>query len=469
MDSPDIRQNPREPFTDASRNKISILMLTIKWLFDTFGFPSINKSLVNNLRLVDPEANNINITCSVLGEEEQIPDNQLEDANKHLVELRAAKQPRGKKKKPELSWLNEQSILYYHHLIFEKKHDFIIGHMPYLVDGCLNLRDLSKQIHEGQGHCPKIILVAHALPLTVDGDVDEECLTEWLQEADIVLSVGNTIWMKIDSHIMANDISIEHKLYIPGFPLDFFQIESNPRKKTLIGEQGILLMANEIENLALSGLHFELAVVSSSQASENILFSEGADLSKQLSFSLKLIASNDKEKDLWEKMFSETKDKSKIETRAPIFRFCAPSDIGKLLPHLKKGTLLILPLKPDSSIFGVEALVAMASGVPILVSSISGVASFLQGMGMDEPIVNDDGGFSKDVQAWKERLINKVTNPEEAQNIAAKLRKMLLLDTRIATTHLDFIQTITSKCTLQQVQVERHQPIPDKYYTKTFN
>ena len=89
-----------------------------------------------------------------------------------------------------------------------------------------------------------------------------------------------------------------------------------------------------------------------------------------------------------------------------------------------------------------------------------------RGWPMDEPTVKENSGFSKDVQAWKERLKNKVTNPTEVQNIAAELRKMLLLDSRIATIHLDFIQTTTTKCTLQ---VERYQPIPDKYYIATFN
>ena len=393
MDGPDAHNNEGELKTDDTRNSISVLILTTKWMFDTYGFSSINKSLVNNLRLVDPDADNIKVTCAVLEEEDQIGDNQLKDPEKHGVKLSGAKQPRGKKKKPELSWMNEQSVLYYHHVVFDKRYDFIVGHMPYLVDGCLNLRDLSSQLH--QGHSPKVILVAHCLPLTNDGDVDEECLTEWLKEADVVLSIGDNIRMTMESHIVANDISIEHKLYIPGFPLDFFQIEPNPRKKTLSGEQSILLMATDINNATVSGLDFELAVVSSSQASDNIMFSEGSDLSKQLSFSLKLIAIAAEEKELWEKMFCETKERNQIETRAPTFRFCAPCDIEKLIPHLRKGNVLILPLKPDSCIFGVEALVAMAAGIPVLVSRKSSVASFLQGMGMEEPVLSDHGGFLK--------------------------------------------------------------------------
>ena len=315
--------------------------------------------------------------------------------------------------------------------------------MPYLVDGCLYLRDHSEELH--QGHSPKVILFAHALPLTEDRDINEERLQEWLQEADLVFSVGDNIFMKIDSHIESYDIEIEHKLYLPGFPLDFFHIEQNPSKATLVGEQSILVMTSEIDNMTFSGIDFELAVVATSQVSDNVMFSEGSDLSRQLSFSLKLLALREEERPLWEKIFLAIKERNQIEARAPAFKFQAPDDVKKLIPHLKRGTLLILPLKPDSSLYGVEALVAMASGVPVPTSRNTGIAAFLQSMGMHEPTVFDDKGMAENVTMWKERMVYKITNPEEAQKTSAELRKMLLLDTRIASTHLEAVKMLTGK------------------------
>ena len=175
------------------------------------------------------------------------------------------------------------------------------------------------------------------------------------------------------------------------------------------------------------------------------MFSEGSDLSKQLSFSLKVLASREEERPLWEKIFLAIKERNQIEARAPVFRFETPDDVKKLIPHLKRGTLLILPLKSDSSLYGVEALLAMASGVPVLTSRNTGIAAFLQSMGMHEPTVFDDKSMAENVTVWKERMVYKITNPVEAQRTAAELRKMLLLDTRIASTHLEAVKMLTGK------------------------
>ena len=34
---------------------ISVLLLASRWQFDTYGLSTVNKSLVNNLRVLDPE------------------------------------------------------------------------------------------------------------------------------------------------------------------------------------------------------------------------------------------------------------------------------------------------------------------------------------------------------------------------------------------------------------------------------
>ena len=427
------------------QKNISLLFLASKWQFDTYGLSTVNKSLVNNLRLVDPDGTSIQITCAVLEEDRKIGDDQLRDAEKHGVTLTGAKQPRGKRKKPELSWLNEQAALYYRDIVHDQRYDFIIGHIPYLADGSLNLRDLSKDFHKG--HSSKVILVAHALPLTDEGDVDEECLTEWLKESDLVLSVGENVWAKLDSYIqsMDNADAVVHRLYLPGFPLDFFKIEQRKNMDDLKGEQSIILMTSEIQNLNVSGLDFDLAVVSSTQASEYVMFHDGSNLSRQISFNLKLITTKEDEKILWERNFMEIKEKDKKDGKALVLKFHVPKSIDKLIPHLKRATVLLLPLKPESPLFGVEALVAMAAGVPVLVSRNSGIASFLHRTALTEPVVWDNEGFIKDAKTWKERLIQKIVNPQESQHMAKELRKFLILDTQIASTHLEFIQNVAGK------------------------
>ena len=41
---------------DDPRKVISVLLLATRWSFDTYCLSTINKSIGNNLRLVDPDA-----------------------------------------------------------------------------------------------------------------------------------------------------------------------------------------------------------------------------------------------------------------------------------------------------------------------------------------------------------------------------------------------------------------------------
>ena len=56
--------------------------LFYSWQFDTYGSSAINKSLVNNLRLIDPESRSIKITCAVVEEDDKIKDVDIKDAEK---------------------------------------------------------------------------------------------------------------------------------------------------------------------------------------------------------------------------------------------------------------------------------------------------------------------------------------------------------------------------------------------------
>ena len=68
--------------SDDSRT-ISVLLLGTRWQFDTYSLSTLNKSLVNNLRLVDPEGKSIKITCTVLQDDGKIQDEDLKDAEKY--------------------------------------------------------------------------------------------------------------------------------------------------------------------------------------------------------------------------------------------------------------------------------------------------------------------------------------------------------------------------------------------------
>ena len=211
---------------DRHENIISVLILAVKWQFDTYGLSTINKSLVNNLRLVDPDAKTIKITCAVVEEEGKIKDADVKDAEKDGVVLKGAKRPMRRKKqsKPSLEWLDEYPGTYYRYFQ-DHNFDFIIGHAPFLANGCFNLKDIYKETDQ----TPKIILMFHALPKDEDGDLDDETLMEWLTKADVVFSVGKAVADELVPFLAGinEENSPSHKVYIPSYPVELFHIQGS--------------------------------------------------------------------------------------------------------------------------------------------------------------------------------------------------------------------------------------------------
>ena len=79
------------PIERHPKDSIEILILATKWQHDGYGISTINKSLIHNLRFVDPEAKKIKITSTVLKEEVKIPDADLNEAKECGVKLKVAK------------------------------------------------------------------------------------------------------------------------------------------------------------------------------------------------------------------------------------------------------------------------------------------------------------------------------------------------------------------------------------------
>ena len=260
---------PEEPTASEPHEldkTISVLLLATKWQFDTYGLSTVNKSLVNNLRLLDPEEKTIKITCVVL-EEGKINYVDISDAGKSGVVLKGAKRPMSQKRhsKPELSWLDVFTGTYYRHLQ-DHYYDFIIGHAPYLANGCFNLKDLYREI------TPKIILMFHGLPKKENGDIDDETLDEWLTEADVVFSVGKAVESELLPYVAGMDEEIRpiHKMYLPSYPVELFHVLQEPKGTKIEGTQNITMMSGEIKDLDITGLDFPLAVNATIGAAEHI-------------------------------------------------------------------------------------------------------------------------------------------------------------------------------------------------------
>ena len=433
-----------EAMAESKEDVISILILTLRWEEETYGLAAVARSMINDLWLTDPEAQKIRITCAILEEDGHISSDRLQDARRHNVELRGFKRPRFNKKEPMAEWLDDLSSTYFGHIVKEKDFDFIIGYVPYVVNGAFYLQDFC---HE-RGQYPKVILPVHFLPKTSNADVDRESLINWFTAADLVLSVGHGVEAVIGSFIREakrNNPSLTHHVYIPCYPLELLKVERPPAELT--GSQTITLVTGDKRDLNATCLNFELAMGAAVRATDNILGKEGMDYERQLRMQFMILTSNMDDRQFWQGTFENIRQAQPVTYKGISFHCRAVKHAKCLTTAMEDTSVLLLPLKQDSALFGTEALCAAAAGVPILVSCHSGMASLLQAMGETKSVLRDYGGLDADLPLWNVRIIEKLSKPEAAHQEAIAIRTKLLHDTSMAASHLQFIGTITGKPT----------------------
>ena len=290
--------------------------------------------------------------------------------------------------------------------------------------------------HEKQHH-PKVMLIIHGLPRTDEGQVDEELLLDWLTEADVVFSMGTPLQSEIIPYVRSLEPEKQpiHKVYIPMYPLEFFETSRAESCNKVQGTQNITMMTGERKNLVVTGLDFPLAVSATAGASAHVYDFDG------VRSNLVMLGLCEDDKQEWKDEFERMIQEQHFKTQTLSFQYDASQDINKTKIHMRKSNLFLLPSKLNSPLFGTEALAAIAAGVPVLVSSYSGLAALLYSMIGDEAVVYTSRTKS-DMETWKERITQRLLRPEESQQAANRLREQLLLDLSIAKTHLEFINTI---------------------------
>ena len=396
---------------DESKKQVSVLMLTPQWRFDDYGMAIITRSMVQNLRMIDPEGTFIKITCAVLENDENISRGQQEDSSKLKVQLVGYSRPRGDRGERELHWLDRSVATYYPDIACagNVSYDFIIGHAPYLINGCLNLKDIFVK----RGLDCTAILVVHKLPRNQLGEIDGEQLRE-LSDSDVMLSMETSTQEELLRRIVPQEQerTPEFKMYFPVFPVELFQVQR--QKNTESGApRKILMMTKERKGLKVDGLDLQLAVDSITKANRRT----------NAKMAVTLLTEKN-EKDDWE--------------GEGTFQCKVVQEMDDMKYHFKKFDLFLLPLKVSSPLFGSEALSAVAAGVPVLVSRHSPMGSLLLEMNANSSVVSET-----DVDNWSHRIIQKIANPDETQREANRLKDSLLLDTTIPSTHVDFINIIT--------------------------
>ena len=263
-------------------------------------------------------------------------------------------------------------------------------------------------------------------------------LVNWLRQSDLILSVGDCMRLKVESVAKAWNISVKNHLYLPSLSLDQFG-DIHQKRTELKGDQEILMMMTEDSDV-------ETGIVSSVQASRYIAFDDGTNLNRHLRFHVNITTNTEGEKGHLKKCVEDISDNHGLEGNIPTFTFPVAKEIEKVQSLLSRSALFMLPQNPQCYRYGVVVLYAIAANVPILVSANSGIASTIQKKGLTEPKVWDNKGSCKNTEEWKQRIIQKITDPQKASLMPMETRKAFAECEDTTDAHMNFIKYVVGRC-----------------------
>ena len=360
----------------------------------------------------------------------------MEDAKTENVTLKGAKLLQAEENTtPEIRWINQLSPSYYQRLLKKNSYNFIIGHAPLLAYGAANLKRTCKG-----PNAPKVVLMVHTLPKTKKGDIDKDLLSRWIKGTDIVFSIGET-----DSNVLKRFVHGKmYGIYIPIYPLQSFSVQTESESAAVfkpdMRSQKITVMVGKKES-GYNGIDVELVLEAVGLAVKKA-FDDDSRMETHLTF---LGEEREDESDL-KTCFHETLQGHNMCQDLLTFHFLTSDEsTGSkgIETCMSDSTLVMLPLRTNYSIFGLEALTAAWAGIPILVSENSGVATLLSQVGGGHSVVKSRNNFNSDVSTWADCILQNSSKQSNAREKASKLRESLLRSTRIGRTHLKFISTIT--------------------------
>ncbi len=429
---------------DASRDpkKVSVLFLSPQWQRHGNPMANITRSLIEDLHKVDPRGLGIEKACCLIEDGRNINQKDVESAAKFNVKLIGAELPRSKRSsniKASIDWLDSNAATYYRQIAEESHYDFIIGHVPYLANGPLDIKD----IWQKRGYPSCLVQVVHSLPKTNDGSVDEGQLKEWLSETDVILSIGEAMKLQVDHYIEFLDVGKPFNMvYIPGGPIELFKLKRMSPEEQIKGPQHITIITGGRKELATNGLDYDLGVSASAKATSKIL--EQCNVRQCVEMNLFTVGSHEEEKEAWKSHFTSALNDSCSKDKRLGFKYQTSSDNEKFKGILKRTALCILPLKPNSTVFGQEALMAAYAGVPVLVAKTAGFVEILSNAYAVGSML-DIKGTSSDVETWRDNITRKILNATDSGQEATAIQQYLKKDTSIAKSHRSFVTTLIGR------------------------
>ena len=184
------------------------------------------------------------------------------------------------------------------------------------------------------------------------------------------------------------------------------------------------MITRDKKDLEINGPNFALAATSIFRASKDILEFNGGKTN------FIFLTDNKKDKNSWKKELGELL-KTEFAREPPLcYQSLSPENFETWKVHMGNSNLIILPMKPGSTVFTCEALFAIAAGVPILASNHSGMVSLLEMICPDESVVRESF-LDFDTEIWTDRFVQKLLRPKYSQRRDDRLREELLKNTTI--------------------------------------
>ena len=134
------------------------------------------------------------------------------------------------------------------------------------------------------------------------------------------------------------------------------------------------MMSGEIKDLDITGLDFPVAVNATKGAAEHIRDFDGVRTN------LTMLAAHEDDTGKWKSTSVQILEKKEQHTGLS-FKTEVPTDINKLQSSLKMSSLFLLPLKPDSPLFGTGSSVSHCSWSPNPHLQILSYSTFAAGYG----------------------------------------------------------------------------------------
>ncbi len=421
------------------KKDICVGFLSPRWHQDYYGIATLTHLLIDNIRTVDEKSEVVKIYCLVAQRKEDISQEDYDDAAKRGVMLVGAESLFGDlytwntTLERAIDALNVFPGAYYHHIQGEiPKLTHLVGHIPYLADGPLNIKTT---IYKDSS--PKIILMNHVSATAQKAKGDEVDLLRWYKSADYIFSVGHILYDDTDKVLKALDI-YAHSLYLPGCSTDYLKTKWTPAQEGNFGHH-VLVLASDIEMQKMTGKDIPLAVRIMAKVNE---LSVLANSRNRITLKIGNVPTEE-----WQIMEGDIEALIKYINMKNSHLSITNTIVDtpeKLTRLLKSCALYLLPLKQGALIFDIETLKAASIGLPILVPKTSSAACLIQNictLPADEFMVGDHSNFEK----WVHPVMDKLGNQKDALRVAEDIRHSLILDTTIAKTNMGFVKEILSK------------------------